>query len=334
MTETGNLPAPPLSDPRQRIQALDALRGFALCGIVFINIYQTMGMRDLPVALAQLVQHRFFVIFSLLFGIGFAIFLDRAGARSDHPRRLLVRRFVFLAVLGGLHHLLQPAEVLLPYAIFGLVVLLPFSYASPRVNLVAGLVLLAGGLMFVGGIGLVPGLFLLGSALAAYRVPEWLPGRAGLLGWLFAGLALASLALWWLSPLGAGGPDIGVLEPVEPLVMSFAYMAGLLLALHTPLGRPLAAVLVPLGRMALTNYLTATLVFVPVGRAIGLPGSARWGAAVALGAGILAVQAVLSPLWLRSFRFGPLEWLWRCATWGRWVPIRAAGGPGVRGAQA
>jgi uncharacterized protein len=334
MTETENLPAAPLSDPRQRIQALDVLRGFALCGIVFINIYQTMRMRDLPVALAQLVQQRFYVIFSLLFGIGFAIFLDRAAARSPHPKRLLVRRFAVLAVLGGLHHLLQPGEVLLPYAIFGLVVLLPFSYASPRVNLVAGLVLLAAGLLFIGGIGLVPGLFLLGSALAAYRVPEWLPDRVGLLGWLFAGLALASLALWWLSPLSAGGPDVGVLEPVEPLVMSFAYMAGVLLLLHTPLRRPLAAVLAPMGRMALTNYLTATLVFVPLGHALGLPGSTRWGAAVALGAGILAVQAVLSPLWLRAFRFGPLEWLWRCATWGRRVPIRVARGPAAAGSAA
>ena len=47
----------------------------------------------------------------------------------------------------------------------------------------------------------------------------------------------------------------------------------------------------------------------PVGRAVGLEGSARWGTAIALGAGILAVQAVLSPMWLRRFRYGPMEWL-------------------------
>lgn len=120
--------------PNERIQALDVLRGFALCGIVFINIYQTLGMRDLPAGLELFVLARFYVIFSLLFGIGFAIFLERASARSDRPRVLLVRRFVFLALLGGLHHLLQPGEVLLPYAICGLVFLLPFSYARPVVN--------------------------------------------------------------------------------------------------------------------------------------------------------------------------------------------------------
>jgi uncharacterized protein len=96
-----------------------------------------------------------------------------------------------------------------------------------------------------------------------------------------------------------------------------------MLALHMPLRAPLTAVLAPLGRLALTNYLLATLVFVPVGRAVGLEGSARWGTAIALGAGILAVQAVLSPLWLRRFRYGPMEWLWHCVTWWRWMPIGA-----------
>src|SRR5829696_9018848 len=172
--------------PNERIQALDVLRGFALCGIVLINIYQTLGMRDLPAGLEHFVMARFYVIFSLLFGIGFAIFLERASARSDRPRLLLARRFAFLALLGGLHHLLQPAEVLLPYAICGLVFLLPFSYAPARVNLVAGLALLALGTVFVGGVAQVPGLFLIGSALAAYRMPEELPGQAGRLGRLFA----------------------------------------------------------------------------------------------------------------------------------------------------
>ena len=143
---------------------------------------------------------------------------------------------------------IQALDVLLPYAICGLVFLLSFSYASPLVNLVAGVVLLGAGTIFVGGAGLIPGLFLIGSALASYRVPEELPGRPGLL---------------------------------------------------------------------------ATVVFVAAGLAIGLEGSARWGAAIVLGRGILAAQAVLSPLWLRRFRYGPMEWLWRCVTWWRWMPIRA-----------
>ena len=126
--------------------------------------------------------------------------------------------------------------MLLPYAICGLVFLLPFSYASRLVNLVAGVVLLGGGIMFVGGAGLIPGLFLIGAALAAYRVPEELPGRAGLLAALCCGFVAASLLVWWLSPVIAGGPEIGALEVVQPLLLSCAYMTGVMLALHTPCG--------------------------------------------------------------------------------------------------
>ena len=191
------------------------------------------------------------------------------------------------------------------------------------VNLVAGVVLLGVGMMFVGGAGLIPGLFLIGSALAAYRVPEELPGRAAA-GRAVLRFVAASLLVWWLSPVIAGGPEIPALKVVQPLLMSCAYMTGVMLALHTPLRAPLTAVLAPLGRTALTNYLLATVAFVVVGRAIGLEGSDRWGAAIALGAGILVVQA----------------WSARCGCagsgTGRWSGCGAArpGGGGCRSACA
>ena len=43
-----------------------------------------------------------------------------------------------------------------------------------------------------------------------------------------------------------------------------------------------------------------------------------------LAVAILAVQSVLSRLWLRSFRYGPLEWVWRSVTWWRPVTLRRA----------
>ncbi|MGW5557513.1 DUF418 domain-containing protein [Micromonospora sp. NPDC003944] len=49
-----------------------------------------------------------------------------------------------------------------------------------------------------------------------------------------------------------------------------------------------------------------------------------YGAVVGLGLAIGVVQAIVSVLWLRSFRYGPLEWLWRCLTWWQWVPVRRA----------
>jgi uncharacterized protein len=309
------------SDPKDRIQALDALRGFALCGIIVINIYQTLHMRNLPGALALFVEGRFFVIFSLLFGIGFGMFLDSAARRVDRPRVLLVRRLVVLGVLGALHMLLQPGEVLRFYAVFGLVILLPFSYLSRRVNAIIGVALLGTGIAVIGGPALIPGLFVIGLALSAYRVPQTLPERTPLLGWLTVAFILLSLLVFLMSQ-SLDAFDTEAVDNLLSVLMSFAYMTGFLLVLRTPLRLPLVAALAPLGRMALTNYLTATVLFVPLGLALGLEDSARWGRAIALGAGILAVQAVVSAVWLRKFRYGPLEWAWRCATWNQRVPLR------------
>ena len=132
--------------PRERIHALDALRGFALCGIMFVNIPQTMAMlprSSVPTGVEWFVHGRFYPIFVLLFGVGFGIFLRSAERRGDHARGLLARRFLALAVLGGLHHLLQPGEVLLPFAIAGPVVLLPLNDVTPGRNLIIGTGLLA-----------------------------------------------------------------------------------------------------------------------------------------------------------------------------------------------
>jgi uncharacterized protein len=81
------------------------------------------------------------------------------------------------------------------------------------------------------------------------------------------------------------------------------------------------------GRMALTNYLGQTLICVLVfdGWALGQWG--RWGIAPQLGLviAICAAQLILSPIWLRWFQFGPMEWLWRSLTYWERQPMRVAG---------
>jgi uncharacterized protein len=82
------------------------------------------------------------------------------------------------------------------------------------------------------------------------------------------------------------------------------------------LGRPLQAV----GRMALTNYLVQSLVctFVFYGFGLGLYGSVPRVGQLGVVVGVWLLMLVLSPLWLRYFRFGPAEWLWRSLSYGRW----------------
>lgn len=312
----------------RRIEALDALRGFALCGIIFINIPQTMHMMaDLsraPEGVRLFVLGRFYPIFYLLFGLGFGLFLRSAARRSDSPRVPMLRRLLALGVLGALHHLLQPGEVLLPFAITGLVVLLPLSYAPARVNLVAAAVLtVAGVLVAVGGFGVLPGLFVLGFALAQGGFAERLPQLARGLAVALAGCAVLAALAYVVVVSGTGGELVGRwFGLVFSMSMAGAYASAFLLLLRTSLGHALAAVFAPLGRLALTNYLTATVAFVTAGAALGLRGSDRWGTAALLGAAILVAQAIWSPLWLRRFNYGPLEWLWRMVTYWRRIPIR------------
>ena len=305
-----------------RIAALDALRGFALCGIIFINIPQTMDMLHTlsaaPAGIRLFVLGRFYPIFYLLFGIGFGLFLTSAARRVP-----MVRRLVALAVLGALHHLLQPGEVLLPFAVTGLLVLLPLSYVPGRVNLVIGAVLtIAGVLVGVGGFGVLPGLFVLGFALAQTGFAAAVDRLATPLAVVAAGCAAVALACYLVvvsDPAELVGRWLGLLFS---MAMAAGYATVFLLLLRSAAGPALSAVFAPMGRLALTNYLSATVLFVTIGSALGLRGSTDWGTATLLGAGILAAQAVWSPLWLRRFGYGPLEWAWRVVTYWRPIPLR------------
>jgi uncharacterized protein len=345
MTEAvGNLETGPASDDIStagpRIHALDTLRGFALCGILIINIYQQVVFRgapsgtatQLPTAVQLLFYERFYPIFSILFGIGFGIFLRRAALRTDRPRLVLARRLVVLFLIGLGHFVFHPGEALTAYALAGLFVLLPLSFLGGRVAIAIALVLLLAGAQLVVGYGPIPGLLALGYALAMLDVPTALDRRTGRVAIAFAVFA-ALTAVWIVAAVRdvevpvvnvTGGPGGGVslLGPLAGIVTGLAYCCGLLLALRTPLGPAISAVLSPMGRMALTNYLSATALFLVAGPLLGIDSTADRPAIIGLTIGIVVIQAVWSALWLRWFRYGPAEWAWRCLTWWRRAPIR------------
>jgi uncharacterized protein len=86
------------------------------------------------------------------------------------------------------------------------------------------------------------------------------------------------------------------------------------------LTRRLAAV----GRMALSNYLTHSLVCTTLfyGYGFGLYGTINRTGLAAIVLAIWAFQLIVSPIWLKYFRFGPAEWLWRSLTYWRLQPMR------------
>jgi uncharacterized protein len=96
------------------------------------------------------------------------------------------------------------------------------------------------------------------------------------------------------------------------------YQEGLL----TWLTRRLAAV----GRMALTNYLTHSLVCTTLfyGYGFGLFGTINRTGLAGIVLAIWVAQLLISPVWLAHFRFGPAEWLWRSLTYWKPQPMRRA----------
>ncbi|MEO0717021.1 MAG: DUF418 domain-containing protein, partial [Planctomycetota bacterium] len=144
------------------------------------------------------------------------------------------------------------------------------------------------------------------------------------LAWLgLAGIEATALegtkGVWWRGALAA------LSQPIQ----SLGYV-GLVLALWKAgaLG-PLATALAAVGRMALTNYLLQTIIcttlFYPHG--FGLFGTVPYPHLWGIVAGVWIVNIALSLIWLRYFRFGPAEWLWRCLTYLKFEPIRRGSDP-------
>ena len=82
--------------------------------------------------------------------------------------------------------------------------------------------------------------------------------------------------------------------------------------------------LAAVGQMALTNYLTHTIVCTTIfyGHGLGLFGSVDRTGQLLIVLAIWLGQLTLSPIWLKHFRFGPFEWLWRSLTYGAMQPMR------------
>jgi uncharacterized protein len=107
-------------------------------------------------------------------------------------------------------------------------------------------------------------------------------------------------------------------------ILSMAYAATLLLLLRRESWQRLLRPLAFSGRMALTNYLSQSLVCALLFNGFGLGLIAKVTPVVSflIVVALYTLQILLSRLWLKYFCFGPLEWLWRCITYGQWQPIR------------
>ena len=135
---TVDTPLAPITAAR-RIDAMDILRGFALIGILLMNIeWFNRPIAELPrfdhaltgfdhaasFLVMLLVQGKFYKLFSLLFGMGFAIMLSRAQERGQPFTAVFLRRMLALWLIGVAHLVFfWGGDILHDYAVGGLLLL-------------------------------------------------------------------------------------------------------------------------------------------------------------------------------------------------------------------
>ena len=398
----------------ERSSLLDALRGYALLGILIANMAGFIGfffLEDaaraaLPLAalndfsqfvMEWLIVGKFYSIFSLLFGIGFAIQLGRLEQRGEGAGRYL-RRLAILFLIGLLHILLLwYGDIVALYALMGAVLLL-VRKASDRALLWGALAcwlipIAWSAAIHFGGLRPAEPIFATAFAtLAAMGVTEReaLPilrsadiglhlrthpaevfFRIGdlvyqmrftkVLGMFLIGLWVGRRALYAnldqyrpllrrtaLIGLGLGLPLAAVKAALTMIAddnRPLQFAAELFYVLSTPtlaLGYAAGFALLwragssrllewaaPAGRMALTNYLMQTIIMSAIFYGWGLGLIARLGLMFIfpLSLALFALQVASSGWWLARFRFGPVEWLWRCLTYGSRQPMRREAAP-------
>jgi uncharacterized protein len=394
--------------PASRIVEVDMLRGFALFGVLLVNMYGfgadsiawNLPIDQLAFAIMRVFfESKFWTLFSMLFGFGFAVQLQRAQARGSRITPTFLRRLAVLFAIGAAHALLFDGDILMLYAELGLGLLvvhrLPTRWllflalglllVFPLVRLAAapdrpvGLeetlsidearaqlewmqqteVYASGSFaeVLADNSSAIPAdpledidtpesglavfaMFLIGFSVGRSGVLRDIPGHAAPIARVRAwglGFGLAAMAAERVLAATAGYAVLGTqqagpgLQFTGDLLFAFGvtalalgYAATLLLAAQTPRGKAALTPLAAVGRLALTVYLTQTLIFTTLFYGYGFGQVFRLGpaAVTAWAVVIFALQVVACQWWLRYFRFGPFEWLWRSLTYLKWQPLR------------
>jgi uncharacterized protein len=404
----------------ERIDTLDFIRGLAVMGILAANIvafgqpfeaymYPTAFKVDpadpggwMWIAQYILIDGKMRGLFTLLFGVGMYLFMEKAWARGA-TRKLQAWRLAILMVFGLIHFFfIWPGDILFYYAVFGFVALACLGWRK-KTQLWVGLAGYMGGVLFYAGAMTMPWLIAdtpfgtstpelaaerekvvagIDEALAHGEVPsaaitsgdypalvahrlteQWseplmnliffgfesIPlmligvalyrmgffsggfDRAKMVRWGWIGLiagALVHLAIALVIKAG-GFTFYGTLaafigwSPLPRLWMVLG-MAALMVA-YAPsatgwLGQRVRAA----GRAAFTNYLGTSIVmmFVFHGWALGLFGELNRPQLYLVVALTWALMLAWSKPWLDRYSYGPLEWLWRCLTYGTLFPLK------------
>ena len=308
------------------------------------------------------IDQKAMAIFSMLFGAGIVLFADRAAAKGKRHIPLSLWRNFLLLVIGGFHAWLWEGDILRIYAIcapillllrkqkpkfllmlgggmFALAILIgiatQLTISDPVNELGAGYWIEGGamsdavGLWFISNIGLRSlGAMLIGVAL--YRIgfmsgekEKSLYTRTAIWG-LGLGIPLATTGVIWQAAANYK-TDIAIVgqlpNDAATMPMALAFISLITLWDKKPT-TPLHTRIRSVGQMALTNYLTQTIIGVTVFSTIFERGELGRGAVAIFIILVWALQLIWSQAWLTNFRFGPSEWMGRCMTYRKLQPIK------------
>lgn len=145
--------------PIKRIVIIDALRGFALAGVAIAHILEQYvagpnpegfmeGVDSMPDNILQgimfvLIRGKFFALFSILFGLSFAIQMQSAERKNEDFSKRFLWRAVLLFAIGYVHQLFYRGDILTIYAILAPFIIPFYKMNNKWILLVAGLLFLS-----------------------------------------------------------------------------------------------------------------------------------------------------------------------------------------------
>ncbi len=307
------------------------------------------------------VDQKFMGLFSLLFGAGIALFCDRAAARTRRPALLSLWRNLLLLGIGLLHLELWEGDILIGYALVSPIII-GLRNRRPRTLLILGgatlLLSPVAAVLFqasIPGDGSGLGGFWTagvedGATASWFIVTDFLSRAVGMMligvalyrngvitgerstafyrrmarTGLGVGLPLAAIGLAWVAARDFS-PDVAFVGTIPntlgtaPAVLGYT---GLIILWNRQPETDLHRRLCSVGRMALTNYLTQTVLGVLALRYVLAEADLTRTMLVGFIGMVWAAQLWWSKAWLDRFRYGPAEWLWRIATYRRGQRLR------------
>ena len=173
-------------------------------------------------------------------------------------------------------------------------------------------------------------LFILGLLAVRHRLFEEPKRHARLIaGWMTFGVlswATSWLVLRHVPDMGSRGATWPLrfgLGLVQDQWLCLTYIGAVVLLLaYRPQWTARLAVFAQAGRMAFTNYFLQLIVIHMLASGYGFGLKIRPLLYVLATLVLFGAEVVLSRIWLARFQLGPLEWIWRMATYGRWQPLR------------